>query len=225
MFETEVSDVERRPDPGGGRLQEFEQESSLKEHVYMHKEGGNFTCLHCQKTFTEYPNTRKHIGHIQEEKRLSYTVCTKSFNGRDKFKTHLARHSEATDFMCEDCDEQCKRKDKLGDHGKRMHKEGGNFTSPHCHKTFTEYPNIRKHIGHIHEEEMFFCTVCTKSFTGRDKFKTHLVRHSEATDFTCDDCGEQCKRKDKLREHGKRMHNVPRKKERPVVGQGVQGDR
>ena len=106
-----------------------------------------------------------------------------------------------------------------------MHKEDGNFTCPHCQKTFTEYPNIRKHIGHIHEEEMFFCTVCTKSFTGRDKFKTHLVRHSEATDFTCDDCGEQCKRKDKLREHGKMMHNVPRKKERPVVGQGVQGDR
>ena len=47
--------------------------------------------------------------------------------------------------------------------------------------------------------------------------KTHLVRHSEAKDFMCDDCGEQCKRKDKLREHGKRMHNVLSKKERPIV--------
>ena len=92
-------------------------------------------------------------------------------------------------------------------------------TGPH------KYPDEadNKHI--LHEEERFSCTVFTKSFTGRDKFKTHLVRHSEATDFTCDDCGEQCKRKDKLRDHGKRMHNVPRKKERPVVGQGVQGDR
>ena len=69
----------------------------------MHKEGGNFTCLHCQKTFTEYPNIRKPIGHIQEEKRFYCTVCTMSFNGRDKFKTHMARNSEAKDFMCDDC--------------------------------------------------------------------------------------------------------------------------
>ena len=98
-----------------------------------------------------------------------------------------------------------------------MHKEGGNFTCPHCQKTFTENPNIRKHIGPFHAEKRFSCTVCTKSFTGGDKLKTHLVRHSEAKDFMCDDCGEQCKRKDKLGEHGKRMHNVLSKKERPVV--------
>ena len=93
-----------------------------------------------------------------------------------------------------------------------MQKEGGHFTCPHCQKTFTEYPNIRKHIGPFHAEKRFSCTVCTKSFTGGDKLKTHLVRHSEAKDFMCDDCGEQCKRKDKLGEHEKRMH-----KERPVV--------
>ena len=143
-----------------------------------------------------------------KEKRFSCTVCTKSFTGRDKFNTHLARHSQATDFMCDDCGEQCKRKDKLREHGKRMHNEGDNFTCPNCQKTFTEYPNIRKHMGHIHEEKVFSCTVCTKSFNGRDKFKTHLARHSEATDVMCDDCGEQCKRKDKLGDHGKRMHNV-----------------
>ena len=95
--------------------------------------------------------------------------------------------------------------------------EGGNFTLPHCQKTFTEYPNIRKHIGPFHAEKRFSCTVCTKSFTGGDKLKTHLVRHSEAKDFMCDDCGEQCKRKDKLGEHGKRRHNVLSKKERPIV--------
>ena len=98
-----------------------------------------------------------------------------------------------------------------------MHKEGGNFTCPHCQKTFTENPNIRKHIGPFHAEKRFSCTVCTKSFTGGDKLKTHLVRHSEAKDFMCDDCGEQCKRKDMLGEHGKRMHNVLSKRERPVV--------
>ena len=124
--------------------------------------------------------------------------------------------------MCDDCGEQCKRKDKLREHG-YVHKEGGNFTCPHCQKTFTEHPNIRKHIGPIHEEKMISRTVCSKSFTGRVQLRTHVGRHSEATDFMCDDCGEQCKREDKLREHGKRMHNMPSKKGRPVVGQGIPG--
>ena len=34
----------------------------------------------------------------------------------------------------------------------------------------------------------------------------------------CDDCGEQCNKEDKLGEHGKRMHNVLSKEERPQEG-------
>ena len=36
-------------------------------------------------------------------------------------ETHLARHSEAKDFMGDDCGKQFKRKDKLKEHGERMH--------------------------------------------------------------------------------------------------------
>ena len=36
-------------------------------------------------------------------------------------KTHLARHSEAIDFKCDDCGEQCNRQNNLGGHGNRMH--------------------------------------------------------------------------------------------------------
>ena len=102
-------------------LQEFEQVSSLKEHVYVHKEGGSFTCPHCQKTFAEYPNIRKHIRSFHAEKRFSCNICSKSFTGKDKLKIHMVRHSEAKDFMCDDCGKQFKRKDKLREHVKRMH--------------------------------------------------------------------------------------------------------
>ena len=54
-------------------------------------------------------------------------------------KTHVANQSEATDFMCDDCGQKCNMEDKLGEHGKRMHKEGGSFA---------KYSNIRKHIDH-----------------------------------------------------------------------------
>ena len=73
-------------------LQEFEQVSSLKDHVYDHKENGVFTCPHCEKTFNEYPNIRKHIRAFHSEKRFACTLCEKSFTGKDKLKIHMVRY-------------------------------------------------------------------------------------------------------------------------------------
>ena len=154
------------------------------------------------KPFTEYPKIRKNIEHRHKEERYSCTVCNNRFNRRDKLKTHVANHSEATELVCEDCGEKCNRDDKLRGHGKKMHKEGGNFTCPHCQKTFTEYPKIRKHIKHRHEAERYSCTVCYNRFTWRDQLKNH----SKATDLICEDCGEKCNRDDNLRGYGKKMH-------------------
>ena len=66
---------------------EFEQISSLKDHVYEHKENGIFTCPHCEKTFPEYANIRKHIRAFHSEKRFNCNLCEKGFTGRDKLKT------------------------------------------------------------------------------------------------------------------------------------------
>ena len=97
------------------------------------------------------------------------------------------------------------------------HKENGVFTCQHCEKTFTEYPQIRKHIRAFHAEKRFPCTICDKSFTGKDKLKVHMVRHSEQKDFSCTECGKQFKRKDKLREHVKRMHKTQVENSQPPV--------
>ena len=59
--------------------QEFEQVSSIKDHVYEHRENGIFTCPHCEKTFKEYPSIRKHIRAFHSEKRFACTICEKSF--------------------------------------------------------------------------------------------------------------------------------------------------
>ena len=107
-------------------------------------------------------------------------------------ETHVGNHSEATDFMCDGCGEKCNMEDNIGRHGKRMQKEGNNFTW--------------KHIKHSHEEEMFSCPVCKCSFTERNHFKIHVANHSEATNFMCDDCGEKCNTEDNIGRHGKRMH-------------------
>ena len=110
--------------------QEFEQVSSLKDHVYDHKENGVFTCQHCDKTFSEYPQIRKHIRAFHAEKRFPCTICDKSFTGKDKLKVHMVRHSEQKDFSCTECEKQFKRKDKLREHEKRMHKTPVGHSQP-----------------------------------------------------------------------------------------------
>ena len=99
--------------------QEFEQVPSLTDHVYMHDKGGNLTCPNCQKNFLENNNTIKHIKPIHEGKLLYYTECTKSSTGRDQLSTHVVKHSEATDYICDDCGEECQSKDKLRELGQR----------------------------------------------------------------------------------------------------------
>ena len=37
----------------------------------------------------------------------------------------MVKHTEAKEFMCDDCGKQFKRKDKMREHVKRMHTSGG----------------------------------------------------------------------------------------------------
>ena len=79
--------------------------------------------------------------------------------------------------MCDDCDKQCIREEKLGKHGRKTDKECGNLTCPNCQKIFTEYPYTTKDIGPIQEQIMFSCTICSEGHTGRDQLKCHAVTH------------------------------------------------
>ena len=81
--------------------QEFEQLLNLTEHVYMHEKGGNITCTHCQRDFTEPNRIRKHIGQIHEKETSDCNDCTGSSTGRDHLSAHVVKHEEAKDFKCE----------------------------------------------------------------------------------------------------------------------------
>ena len=198
--------------------QEFGQVPSLREYVYMHDKGGNLTCPQCQKAFTDKNNARIHFGRIHEGKTLYCTEYIKSSTGRDRLKTHLARHEESKDFTCDGCGEQCIRLEKIGEHGKKMHKECGSQTCPRCQKAFTAYSYTTKHIGPIQEEIMRCCTVCSKDYTERAQMKSHGVRHSDTRDFMCDGCAEERESKDKLAKHEQKMQRALHKKERTRWG-------
>ena len=70
--------------------QDFKQVLSLTEHVYMHDKGGDHTCPHCQKDFTEKNKARKHIGQIHAKEMFYCNDGPKSSTGRDQSSTHVA---------------------------------------------------------------------------------------------------------------------------------------
>ena len=104
------------------------------------------------------------------------------FTGRDKFKTHLLRHSEATD-----CGEQSKSEDKLGEHGKRMHnvlnkaavardKEGEVF-GPESADLERGGKKLEPAVERSYNRNKIYvetCPHCQKSFTEHHNIRKHI---------------------------------------------------
>ena len=198
--------------------QEFEQVSSLKDHVYVHKINGAFKCPHCEKSFNEYPQIRKHIRAFHAEKRFSCTICDKSFTGKDKLKVHMVRHSEIKDFSCDDCGKEFKRKDKLREHVKRMHKPKEN------EKPEVDDPeaSCSKFVPKVSPTELhrfiYKCQTCMLGFKRRGMLVNHLAkRHPTVSpssvpelnlpilkttkDFYCQYCDKVYKSSSKRKSH------------------------
>jgi hypothetical protein len=164
-------------------LQEFEQVSSLKDHVYIHRHDGVFTCPHCQKNFTEYPLIRKHIRAFHAEKRFPCAMCLKSFTSQDKLKIHMVKHSDAREYMCSECGKQFKRKDKLREHTKRMHSKARK------EKQNSQDAQAAKFVPKVSPTELhrfiYKCHTCMLGFKRRGMLVNHLFkRHPEVAPTT-----------------------------------------
>ena len=111
--------------------------------------------------------------------------------GGDKLKTNLVRHSEAQDFMCDDCGEQCKRKDKLGEHEKRMHKErpvvGPTKTKPLecdiCGKRSLKKSGLAGQVK-MKQNTIYDCPICLQEFGQESSLKEHGCGHKEGGNCT-----------------------------------------
>ena len=189
--------------------QESEQVSSLKDHVYEHRENGIFTCPPCEKTFKEYPSIRKHIKVFHSEKRFACTICEKSFSGKDRLKIHIVRHSEVKDFMCDDCQQIFDSLDQLSQHCRKIH---GNLeciaseelvllmngATVFCLYSIEDDPKF---------EKRFQCNQCLKTFTTKVQLKHHMNIHLGLRPYTCLECGKGFTQPTHLKVH-QRTHDV-----------------
>lgn len=146
--------------------EKFKTSWSLYQHkLKFHKEGQEFKC----------------------------SECDKSFISRDKLKRHAAVHSKVNSFECNICNERFHTTSNLYYH-KSKHKENEalekvRLKCDQCDKTFAKKDGLKKHKAAHIETKSFTCDICSKIFKSKGNLTEHRLTHSEeAKKFQCPSC-------------------------------------
>ncbi|CAL4229027.1 unnamed protein product, partial [Meganyctiphanes norvegica] len=79
------------------------------------------------------------------------------------------------------------------------------FKCMKCEKSFTQKPNLQRHMSTHRGEKDFVCPVCQKSFTQKSNLQRHMRVHAidgdELPYFACPDCDYRCAQKSNLVRH------------------------
>uniref|UniRef100_A0A7S3JGI9 C2H2-type domain-containing protein n=1 Tax=Euplotes harpa TaxID=151035 RepID=A0A7S3JGI9_9SPIT len=80
-----------------GCTKQFNKGWSILDHVRMHENIRPFKCEHCDKSFTQKCNLKKHnrkhlVAKLKDRKRFKCSVCEKGFTERYNLKAHIEKH-------------------------------------------------------------------------------------------------------------------------------------
>jgi len=232
-------------------LTEKTEDSSMKRKIRKNQEGKKlFSCSICNSSFTRTKSLKKHIKTVHESmnqyqtlpsdqkallmtedsfeiKREQSNESYKDENGLENYEIEL-ENSEVQNYSFED-----KISDMI-----IVHNEGGKkqYQCPNCHKSFTEFKNLKSHVLSVHEGikphscyicgnyfskvanlkshinsvhegvKTFSCFYCEKSFTTNQELTRHKVVHAELKPFQCSFCNSSFARNCNLTQHVKIVH-------------------
>nr|XP_012141954.1 PREDICTED: zinc finger protein 37-like [Megachile rotundata] len=126
----DVEEHERRHEKRARRLtfqyhcnlcdKRFKNSIKLDNHLLLHKEG--FKCTECDERFSHPADRDKHK-ELKHKLRISCTFCTKKFNSRSNFYTHVLTHAGVKPYKCDICDETFTQRNSMLKHRKKSHPE------------------------------------------------------------------------------------------------------
>jgi KRAB domain-containing zinc finger protein len=232
-------------------LTEKPEDSSMKRKIRKNHKGKKlFSCSICNSSFTRKKSLKKHIKTVHESmnKYQALTSDQKALLMTEDCSEIKREHSNES-YMDENGLENYENEFESSEVQKYsfednisdmiiVHNEGGKkqYQCPNCHKSFTEFKNLKSHVLSVHEGikphscyicgnnfskvanlkshinsvhegvKTFSCSYCEKSFTTNQELTRHKVVHAELKPFQCSFCNSSFARNCNLTQHVKIVH-------------------
>ena len=173
---------------GQGCQQTFDTEETLLKHAHK-----------------QHLSTKIYNEHKAGTKTLECEVCFRRFDNIRSLKHHQRRKyiEQHTATPCEHCGLKLKRME-LETHMAK-HKDEKQYICDYCGRGFYNKIKVRAHVKTHVALPIHECNVCGAKFKQITYLNTHMFRHKNIFPFSCKLCSVKCRTKFDLSEH-QRVH-------------------
>ncbi|XP_015591273.1 zinc finger protein 43 isoform X2 [Cephus cinctus] len=127
----------------------------LSNHIKNKHEGGKrYKCAQCGKEYNQSTSLHNHILLHTGEKPFSCEHCEMTFRTKESRDHHQRKHTGERPYKCPHCDKAFATTTQRREHRKREHDEGNNHYCPECGKECFGEHGVRSHLNtHMAEKQ------------------------------------------------------------------------
>ncbi|XP_054083852.1 zinc finger protein 124 [Zeugodacus cucurbitae] len=182
----------------------FKYKKELQRHIRKMHAPTIYPCQHCERKFKRAKDAENHIkAEHKGEGSFICEECGESVRTKEKLLEHMAVHTGRGAFECKDCGKCFARKFYLQRHAE-IH--GDKHVCGECGVELTTSKALKLHMK-VHSTEMpYKCDYCGRRFKRTKNLKSHLITHTGLKPYSCDFCDKTFSTGSSCRYHKKHLH-------------------
>ncbi|XP_053623462.1 zinc finger protein 62-like [Plodia interpunctella] len=156
---------------------------------------GKFLCFYCAKSYSEYPEFRKHT--------KSHGPCTTKDYALKVIKgNHIEIKVDVSEIICDICNEPFGSMSEIVDHlvGKHTMEYDKSVEIPFqayrlidfkclfCDQQFSYFGSLVSHVNIMHPQNSFICDDCGATFNKKRDLAVHMRNLHRQGGYACDQC-------------------------------------